>query len=342
MMHKNPITIIAEAGVNHNGDINLAYGLIDAAADAGADYVKFQSFNAEELVAETAQLADYQKLNTKGSENSQFEMLKKLELSPEQHFLLKNYAESKNVKFNSTAFNHFYIDFLFDLGIDFFKVPSGEITNKPYLEHIASKKLPVIISTGMATMEEIAAALDVLLSSGSRKENLTILQCNTNYPASFEDCNLRAISFMKKAFDLNTGFSDHTLGIEAAFAAAALGASVIEKHFTLDKSLPGPDHLASLNPTELFAMVTGIRNIEKALGSPLKEPTEAELLNKIPARKSLHAAKDLKAGQTLTRSDFITLRPGNGISPMEIDEVCKKRLRRDIRSSELLTETDFE
>ncbi len=334
--------IIAEAGVNHNGDITLAKQLIDVAADAGADYVKFQSFKAETLVSEKAALAEYQKTNTKNVVQSQFEMLKKLELSEAHHFELKAYAESKNIKFLSTAFDTGFVTFLHNLGIDFFKIPSGEITNLPYLEAIASTNKPVIISTGMADMQEIKDALNVFLNLGYTKDKIMVLHCNTQYPTLAADVNLNAMLSIHHDCGVHIGFSDHTLGIEASLAAVALGARVIEKHFTLDKHLPGPDHVASLEPTELKQMVSSIRLIEQMLGSPEKTPTASEIPNKAVARKSIHAAKALNAGDIISGNDLSYLRPGIGISPMQYKLVVGKKMKNKVEKGAMLKWEDFE
>lgn len=323
-MHKT--IIIAEAGVNHNGDINKAKELIDVAAAAGADYVKFQTFVTELNVSKTAPKADYQEKNTSKSE-SQYDMIKKLELSFDDFRALNDYANKCNIKFLSTGFDFPSIDFLDELGIDFFKIPSGEITNLPYLEHIAKKGKKVIISTGMATVEEIKAALQVLTKNGLQKEFITVLHCNTEYPTPMQDVNLKAMLHIQKEFDVAIGYSDHTLGIEVPIAAVALGATVIEKHFTLDNNLPGPDHKASLEPNELKTMVDAIRNIELAIsGDGVKKTSKSEEANKAIARKSIHINKTLPQGHIIELSDLIVKRPGDGISPMEINNVIGKTL----------------
>lgn len=334
--------IIAEAGVNHNGDIAMAKQLIDVAAAAGADYVKFQSFKAESLVSEKAALAEYQKANTKNEVKSQYEMLKQLELSEASHFELKTYAESKQIKFLSTAFDVDYVHFLNQLGIDFFKVPSGEITNLPYLETIASTKLPVIISTGMADLKEIEEAIQVFLNAGYSKSEIIVLHCNTQYPTQPEDVNMNAMISIKNACGVKVGYSDHTLGLEASLAAVALGACVIEKHFTLDKNLRGPDHLASLEPNELKQLVNSIRLTEKMLGSAEKTPTPSELPNKAVARKSIHAAATFNQGDLLTIDKLSFLRPGNGISPMQYKALLGKKVKHTIEKGAILKWEDFE
>ncbi len=328
--------IIAEAGVNHNGNIKLAKKLIDAAATAGVDYVKFQTFDSKKLVSKNAQKASYQKENTNNQLESQLQMLQKLELSKESHFKLIKYCEFKNIQFLSTGFDLESINFLNDLNIDLFKVPSGEITNLPYLRLVGRLNKPVIISTGMADMKEIEAALDVILKSGTEATNVTILHCNTEYPTPMKDVNLTAMLSIKDRFKVNVGYSDHTLGIEIPVAAVALGATVIEKHFTLDKTMEGPDHKSSLDPTELKDMVVAIRNIESALGNGIKTPSESESKNKISARKSIVAYKDIKKGVVFTNKNLTIKRPGNGISPMLWDEYIGKKATKDYIEDELI------
>jgi N,N'-diacetyllegionaminate synthase len=329
--------IIAEAGVNHNGDFELAKELIKVAAKAGADVVKFQTFNAEKLVSQYAELAEYQKESTKGELLSQYEMLKRLELPFHWHHDLNKYAEELGILFCSTPFDEESLDFLVDLGIHFIKVPSGEITNKPLLNRIASKKIPVILSTGMATLEEVRTAVDELLYKGLSKENLTVLHCNTEYPTPLEDVNLKAMLQFKDYLGLNYGYSDHTTGFEVAVAAVALGASVIEKHFTLDKNLPGPDHKASLDPNELANYVKSIRNTEKLIsGSGIKEPSKSELKNKIFARKSIVASKKIHEGDVFTEDNITVKRPGNGLSPMLWNEVIGKKAKKDFHVNQII------
>lgn len=323
------VLIIAEAGVNHNGDINLAKELVDAAAEAGVDYVKFQTFNSKKLASKKAQKATYQKENTKNNDESQLIMLQNLELSKEAHFELISHCNSRGIKFLSTGFDLESITFLNDLKIDLFKIPSGEITNLPYLRTIGSYKKPLIISTGMANMKEIEDALNVVLDAGTNKKDITILHCNTEYPTPMEDVNLRAMLTIRDKFKVNIGYSDHTLGIEVPIAAVSLGATVIEKHFTLDKTMDGPDHRASLEPSELKAMVKAIRNIELSLGNGIKEPSKSEKKNKTIARKSIVANKDIKKGEIFTSDNLTTKRPGSGISPMRWDEVIGKRATKD-------------
>jgi len=329
------VIIIAEAGVNHNGDIEMAKRLIDLAAQAGADYVKFQTFSAERLATRDAVKADYQKRND-GEADSQFEMLKRLELSEAMHHELIAHCASRNIAFFSTGFDIESLDFLNTLGLPLFKIPSGEITNLPYLRHIGSLGKPIIMSTGMATLDEIGAALGVLEQAGAPRDAITVLQCTTDYPAVMSDVNLRAMLAIKEKFGVKVGYSDHTQGIEVAIGATALGAQLIEKHFTLDRTLPGPDHKASLEPSELKAMVAAIRNIEIALGDGNKHPTANELRNVAIARKSLVAARPIKEGEIFTADNLGVKRPGSGISPMRLDELIGKRASRDYRIDEVI------
>ncbi len=330
------VLIIAEAGVNHNGDIDKAKELIDVAFEAGVDYVKFQTFKAEKLVTKSAKRADYQDKNTQ-NKDSQFQMLKKLELSEENHKELISYCKSKGVRFLSTGFDLESLAFLKKIGISLAKIPSGEITNYPYLKKVAELFEEVILSTGMADIKEIEEAVNVLLASGIQKENLTILHCNTEYPTLMEDVNLKAMLHIKDEFGVNVGYSDHTLGIEVPISAVALGATVIEKHFTLDRNLPGPDHRASLEPDELKAMVSSIRNVEKAIsGSGIKEPSKSELKNKSVARKSIVANCQIKKGEVFTKNNLTIKRPGTGISPMKWNEVLGKVAEKDYQPDELI------
>ncbi len=326
------VFIIAEAGVNHNGSIELAKKLIDVAVDAGADAVKFQTFKTENLVSKTAQKADYQK-ETTDAEESQFDMIKKLELDVDTHNQLINYCNEKGIMFLSTPFDLDSIDLLNSLNLKIFKVPSGEITNLPYLRKIGSFNKEVILSTGMADMGEIEDALDVLIDAGTKKENVTILHANTMYPTPMEDVNLNAMVTIGNTFRCKYGYSDHTLGIEVDIAAVAMGAVCIEKHFTLDKNMEGPDHKASLEPSELKAMVAAIRNIEKALGSGVKKPSVSETPNMVIARKSIVANGDIKEGEILSSDNLAIKRPGDGINPMRWDEVvgtiAKKSYKKD-------------
>lgn len=327
--------IIAEAGVNHNGDIAMARRLVDVAADAGADYVKFQTFKAERLVTAAAGKANYQKQSTDGAEN-QLSMLRRLELNRQAHLDLIEHCRKKGIKFLSTGFDTESIDMLAGLGIDRFKIPSGEITNLPYLQHIGRHGKPVILSTGMCDLEEIGAALKLLEDAGTPREKITVLHCNTEYPTPMADVNLRAMLTIRDTYSVDVGYSDHTLGTEVAIAAVALGASVIEKHFTLDRTLPGPDHRASLEPAELKAMVTAIRNIEAALGDGIKQPSASEAKNKAAARKSLVAACAIRRGDPLSPTNLTVKRPGTGISPMRWHEIIGKPAPRDFAPDELI------
>ncbi|HEY4194369.1 MAG TPA: N-acetylneuraminate synthase, partial [Mucilaginibacter sp.] len=331
--------VIAEAGVNHNGDINIAKKLIDAAADAGVDYVKFQTFKASKLVSKNARKAEYQNSNTGNSTESQWEMLQKLELSEADHFVLLDYCRAKNIRFFSTAFDLDSLDFLKRLGLTLFKIPSGEITNLPYLEKVASLAEEIIISTGMSTMDEIGDAISVLKKISAAK--ITVLHCNTEYPTPFNDVNLLAMNTIKQKFDVAIGYSDHTRGIEVPVAAVALGATIIEKHFTLDNTLPGPDHAASLEPAELKAMVTSIRHIESALGSTIKEPSISETKNIAIARKSVHLKTNKRQGDIITEGDLEMLRPGDGISPMQFRSLLGKILISDFPQGHKLSFNDF-
>lgn len=330
------VLIIAEAGVNHNGNIELAKQLIDKAAEAGVDYVKFQTFNSKKLVSRKADKAEYQKNNSGNQSESQLEMLERLELSKEQHYELISHCEKRKVKFLSTAFDLDSIDFLNDIDIDLFKIPSGEITNLPYLRKIATLGKPVILSTGMADLVEIKNALEVLITAGISIDNIIVLHCNTEYPTPMEDVNLKAMLTIQKEFGVRIGYSDHTLGIEIPTAAVAMGAEVIEKHFTLDKNLDGPDHRASLDPSELKSMVMSIRNIEKALGHGRKEPSKSELKNKPIARKSIVALTSIKNGDVFTEDNITVKRPGHGISPMEWDNIIGSRAKRDYQEDDLI------
>ena len=327
--------IIAEAGVNHNGSIELAKKMIDVAVEAGVDYIKFQTFKAEKLVSIYADKADYQKETTNVNE-SQFEMIKKLELDITSHKNLIKYCNKKGIRFLSTPFDNDSIDLLFDLGVDLFKIGSGELTNFPYLRKIATKCLPVILSTGMSNLSEVEQALEVLLDNGLKREQITLLHANTEYPTPFNDVNLKAMLTLKEAFKVNVGYSDHTLGIEVPIAATSLGASVIEKHFTLDKIMEGPDHKASLEPYELKAMVKSIRNIEKALGDGIKQPSASEKKNIPIARKSVIAACEIKKGEKFTEDNITTKRPGTGISPMRWNELLGRTASRDFTNDDLI------
>jgi N,N'-diacetyllegionaminate synthase len=335
MMNQDKVLIIAEAGVNHNGSLETAKELVNVAAEAGANLVKFQTFSADRLVTTSAQKAEYQNQMMDASE-SQHAMLVKFELSREMHEKLISYCKQCGIEFFSTGFDIQSFDLLVDLGLKLFKIPSGEITNLPYLRYIGQYGKPVILSTGMATLGEIENALDNLETSGIQRKNITVLHCNTEYPTPMDDVNLRAMLTIREAFGVAVGYSDHTLGIEVPIAAVALGATVIEKHFTLDRNLPGPDHLASLEPVELKAMVQAIRNIEKALGDGIKRPSPSELKNKPVARKSLVARRAIKVGEVFTAENLTTKRPGTGISPMRWDEFIGRLAKRDFSPDELI------
>lgn len=330
------VIIIAEAGVNHNGSIVLAKQLIDSAIMAGADYVKFQTFKAEKLASDRAHKARYQLVQS-DEDDSQLKMLRSLELNAAAHIELIAYCREKGIGFLSSAFDEESVDLLDQLGVPFFKVPSGEITNKPYLQHIAGKGKPVIMSTGMAFMSEIKDAIKVLTDSGLKREAITILHCNTEYPTSMQDVNLKAMVAIRDELGVSVGYSDHTLGIEIPIAAVSLGAKVIEKHFTTDRSLPGPDHKASLEPGELKAMVSAIRNVELAVeGNGIKEPSPSEINNINVVRKSIHLHQALPAGTVIKTEHLIMKRPGIGISPMDIDDVIGKTLLVDLGIDSLL------
>ena len=331
------VLIIAEAGVNHNGSLDNAFKLIDAAVDAGVDYVKFQTFKSENLVSKSAKKADYQIQNTGNSTDSQYEMLKKLELSHENHELLIDYCKQKNIQFFSTAFDLDSLKYLKEIGLDLVKIPSGEITNLPYLRKAAQLFNKVILSTGMCTMEDIEAAINIFLAENISKNNITILHCNTEYPTPMNDVNLKAMLSIQKEFGTDIGYSDHTLGIEVPVAAVALGASVIEKHFTLDNTMEGPDHAASLEPQQLKEMVKAIRNIEQAIsGDGIKKPSESEMKNIEIARKSIVALTSISKGAIFTEENLTIKRPGTGISPMKWDEVIGKVADREYKVDELI------
>jgi len=327
--------IIAEAGVNHNGSLETAYKLIDAAKNSGADAVKFQSFKASSLVSKKAEKAEYQKQTTSINE-TQYEMIKKLELSLEDHHKLIDYCLKKEIQFLSSPFDLYSIDLLNKLGLEIFKIPSGEIINLPYLKKIGTFNKNVILSTGMSDLGEIEDAINVLIESGTDREKITILQCNTEYPTPYEDVNLKAMLTIKNAFNVKVGYSDHTKGIEVPIAAVALGAEVIEKHFTLDKTMEGPDHKASLEPDELKNMIDAIRNIEKAIGDGIKKPSKSEAKNKPIARKSLIAVREIKKGELFSEENIGIKRPGNGISPMRWDEVIGKVANQDFVVDDLI------
>lgn len=327
--------IIAEAGVNHNGEIDIAKELIDVAFKAGVDAVKFQSFKADKTVSKNTVKAPYQKHTTNETE-SQYQMIKKLELSFEDHVELIDHCKQKSIIFLSSPFDIESINLLRRLGLETIKIPSGEITNLPYLRAIGELNKKIILSTGMSDIGEVEDAIDVLVKSGTGKNNIAILHANTEYPTPMEDVNLNAMLTIKQAFSVPVGYSDHTNGIEVPIAAVAVGAEIIEKHFTLDKNLEGPDHKASLNPGELFQMVKAIRNIEKAMGNGLKKPSKSEMANKLIARKSIIAAQDISKGEILTENNLITKRPGNGLSPMLWDHVIGKKATKDYHEDELI------
>ena len=329
------IFIIAEAGVNHNGSIELAKKLIDAAVKTGADAVKFQTFKTESIISKFAPKADYQKKNTEHNE-SQMDMLKKLELSYKDFKYLKKYCDNKGIMFLSTPFDLDSALFLKNIGLEIFKISSGEITNYLLLREIGSYGKKVILSSGMANLGEIEDAIDVLIESGTPRRNITVLHCNTEYPTPYEDVNLKAMITIKEAFNIKVGFSDHTSGIEIPVAAVAMGAEVIEKHFTIDKNLEGPDHKASLEPEELKVMVSAIRNIEKAMGSGVKKPSKSELKNKDVVRKSIVAKKPIKKRESFTENNLTVKRPGIGISPMRWNEIVGKEANKSYNKGEII------
>ena len=327
------VIIIAEAGVNHNGSFELAKKMVDAAKEAGVDYVKFQTFNPEKLVSKYAEKAEYQK-ETTGSDETQLQMLQKLTLTEDNFLSLLDYCSEVGIGFISTPFDLDSIAFLETFDMDFWKVPSGEVTNLPYLEAIARTKRKVVISTGMCDMNEIQDAIQVLEKNGTT--DITLLHCNTQYPTPYEHVNLSAMNSIRDALHKEVGYSDHTQGIEVPIAAVAMGATVIEKHFTLDKNMEGPDHKASLNPAELQQMVVAIRNIEQAIGNGLKEPSSSEMANKAVARKSIVASRSIKQGELFSEDNLTTKRPGTGISPMRWYEVVGKVAPRDFSEDEII------
>jgi len=327
------VFVIAEAGVNHNGSLKLAKELVDAAKDAGADCVKFQTFVSKNIVSKNAVKAEYQKQQTEPQESQQ-DMLKKLELSFDEFVELNEYCKSKSIEFMSTAFDFESIDFLDSLEMGTWKIPSGEITNLPYLIKVAKLNKPVILSTGMSTMEDIRSAVEIIKENGV--SDLTILHCTTEYPTPFEDVNLKAMNTIREEFNVNIGYSDHTKGIEVPIAAVALGATVIEKHFTLDRNMEGPDHKASLEPNELKAMVDSIRHIELALGNGMKQPAESEKKNMAVVRKSIVAKYNIKKGEVLTEDNLTVKRPGSGISPMKWYEVIGTKAVKDFNEDEMI------
>jgi len=329
------VFIIAEAGVNHNGSLDIAKKMVDAAVEAGADAIKFQTFQAAELVSKFAPKAEYQQKSTQSNE-SQLEMIKKLELDLPTHQELLNYCRTQGIKFLSTPFDMPSINLLNDLGLDIFKIPSGEIVTFPYLIKIGGLKKKVILSTGMADLGEIEDALDILIKAGTSKENITVLHCNAEYPSPMSDVNLLAMATIREAFKIKVGYSDHTLGIEVPIAAVALGATIIEKHFTLDRTMEGPDHKASLEPGELKAMVNAIRNIEAALGDGIKRTSPSEQKNKLIARKSIVASRFIKKGEIFSEENISVKRPGSGISPVFWDSVIGRRASKDFQEDELI------
>jgi len=329
------VFIIAEAGVNHNGSLKVAKKMVDAAAGAGADAIKFQTFNAQAMVSKYAPKAEYQKIST-GKRESQFEMIRKLELSAESHKALLVHCRKKKILFLSSPFDLKSIEILVRLGLKIFKIPSGEITNFPYLCKIGSLRKKVILSTGMANNREIKRALDLLVENGTRRECIAILQCNTEYPTQLKDANLLAMQAMKNKFKVRVGYSDHTLGVEATIAAVALGASVIEKHFTLDKNMSGPDHKASLDCKELRDLVIAVRKTEEALGSKVKKPTSSELRNIMVVRKSIVASNHIKRGEVFSQDNLAVKRPGTGIDPMKWEHVVGKIAKKDFLKDEMI------
>lgn len=330
------VIIIAEAGVNHNGDINLAKKLIDVAAVAGADYVKFQTFSADKLVDKEVKKAEYQKNNLKSTDDTQYTMLKKLELSEQMHDQILVHCKKKRVKFLSTPFDIDSIIFLKKLGVTIGKIPSGEITNLPYLKKMAQAFPELIVSTGMCTMGEIKDAVNVLIAAGAKKNNITVLHCNTEYPTPMHDVNLKAMQSIGNKLKVKVGYSDHTMGIEVPIAATALGATIIEKHLTLDRNMEGPDHVASLEPDELIEMVKCIRNIEKALGTGFKAPSDSEKKNIKIIRKSIIANRDILKGEVLSDKNLTVKRPGTGISPMKWDKIIGTKAKRDYKYNEII------
>jgi N,N'-diacetyllegionaminate synthase len=333
MVHKT--IIIAEAGVNHNGSLKIAKKLINAASNFKADFVKFQTFKAENTITINAKKANYQK-NTTDQKENQFDMAKKLELNKEMHIELINYSKKKNIKFLSSPFDHESIDLLNTLGLKIFKIPSGEITNLPYLRHIGKLNKKIILSTGMSSIKEVKNALNILINSGTKKKNITVLHANTEYPTPMQDVNLRAMVKMGDDLNINFGYSDHTLGIEINIAAVALGASIVEKHFTLDRNMKGPDHKASIEPEQFKEMVESIRNIELALGSNKKRPSKSEFLNIKDVRKSIVAKTEIKKGDLLNEYNLAIKRPGNGIDPMKWDDVMNTKAKKNYKKDDLI------
>ena len=324
--------------MNHNGNLDLAKKMVEAAVEAGADAIKFQTFKAEQLVTKEAPKANYQKATT--GEGNQYAMLKALELSLEDHIILKNYCQEQGIVFISTPFDFESVDLLTQLDLPFFKVSSGDITNLPFLEYIAKKNKPVILSTGMANLGEVETAVETILGTGN--QDLILLHCTSNYPTAFEDVNLRAMLTLKEAFKLPVGYSDHTIGIEAPIAAVSLGARVIEKHFTLDKTMAGPDHRASLEPHELKAMVAQIRHVEKAMGDGVKRCAKSEEKNKLVSRKSIVAGRDIQQGEEITREMVQFKRPASGLAPGDLKLVLGKKAKKDLKKDEIITLNDLE
>ena len=327
------VQVIAEAGVNHNGDMERAIQLIDVAAQSGADVVKFQTFNAKKLVTATARKAAYQ-LRATDTQESQLDMLRRLELSRSQHVELINHCKKRGIEFLSTPFDADSIQMLVELGLKKFKIPSGEVTNTPFVRAVARHGLPVLLSTGMCTLAEIETAIGTITAAGLSRDKITVLHCNTQYPTPIADVNLNAMVTICNGLKVRVGYSDHTLGFEVSIAAVALGANVIEKHFTLDRNLPGPDHAASLEPNELQAMVKQIRNIEAAMGSGIKGPSPSELPNLAVARKSIVANRAIRSGETFTEENLTTKRPGTGLCPTQWDQIIGKRAPRDFSEDE--------
>lgn len=327
------VFVIAEAGVNHNGSLELAKKLIDVAVQAGVDAVKFQTFKADKLVSETAQKAEYQKRSTCEVE-SQFEMIKRLELNERDHREIISYCNDKQMMFLSTPFDHDSIEMLNGFGMGIFKIPSGEITNLPYLRHVGGLEKKVILSTGMSNLGEVEEALNVLIQAGTPKENITVLHATTEYPCPMQDVNLRAMNAIRDAFGVKVGYSDHTKGIEIPIAAVAMGATVVEKHFTLDRTMKGPDHEASLEPHELIAMVAAIRQVERALGDGVKAPRGEEVKNLTVVRKSIVASRDIELGEVFSENNLTVKRPGDGVSPMKWDDVVGAVAQRNYRKEE--------
>jgi len=332
---ENRVIVIAEAGVNHNGSLEIAKKMVDAAVKAGADIIKFQTFVGEKVISRYAPKAKYQ-LETTAEGESQLDMVKKLEFSPSEHKELFNYCIQKNIQYLSSPFDLESIELLAEMNVKAIKIPSGEITNLPYLRKIGALQKTIILSTGMSTLGEIETAIDILTRAGTKRENIVLLHCTTEYPAPYEEVNLQAILTLQKAFGLKTGLSDHTEGIEIAIAAAAMGASVIEKHFTLDKNMEGPDHKASLSPEELYQMIRTIRHVEKAMGNGIKKPSPSETANIPIVRKSIVAARPIARGEVFSPENITTKRPGTGISPMHWDYVIGKKAPRDFKEDELI------